>query len=177
MKLFEFIKRISKEKFPIRLEYKESLDCVDVEVDTFSEKWVVSFDENGFVDFTIYTDIDFPINENVESLETLFNRPETAWKDAASDLGIEFISPFKFTGSDGVKYELTGLLPQFGGKNGTPITSRKDKNQAVFEIEKVEGYYLSGLNPRYYDKYDRERFIDTLQEWGWTSKDPAPEWV
>jgi len=169
MKLFEFLERISQEKFPIRLEYNEN--WVNVEVNAFYERWVVSFDEEGFLDFVIYKDIDAPDNENADILEELFNRPENSWKDAASDLGIEFISPFKFIGTDNKEYEITGLLPQFGSINGALITYRKDDEEAS-----LEGYHSSALNPVYYDRYNRKLFIETLKDWGWYANEDAPAW-
>ena len=176
MKLFEFLAQMREEKFPLRIDYRENIGCVDVEVEAFSERWVVSFDEDGFIDFVIYKELDAVDNENASLLESLFNRPQKAWLDAAKDLQIEFISPYAFIGSDGEEYQITGLLPQFGGKNGTLITSRKDSEEACFEASKLSGFQRSGLNPRYYDKYDREQVIETLQDWGWNSKDPKPEW-
>ncbi len=176
MKLFEFLAHMSEEKFPLRLNYREHIGCVDVEVEAFSERWIVSFDEDGFIDFVIYKDIDAVENEDVSLLASLFNRPQKAWLDAAKDLEIEFISPYAFIGSDGEKYQITGLLPQFGGSNGTLITSRKDSEEACFEASKLKGFHSTGLNPRYYDKYDREHVIAALKDWGWNSKAPKPEW-
>ncbi|WP_445428663.1 hypothetical protein [Alishewanella sp. HL-SH05] len=176
MKLFDFLALMSEEKYPIRIEYREHMGCIDVEVDAFSERWVVSFDEGGFVDFLVYRDIDAPDNENVKLLSSLINRPQQSWLDAAEDLEILFISPYIFIGSDGQEYQITGLLPQFGGPNGTLITSRKDSEEACFETSKLKGFQGTGLNPSYYDKYDREHVIETLQDWGWNSKEPKPTW-
>ncbi|HFQ4994762.1 TPA: hypothetical protein ACGUUK_004551 [Vibrio vulnificus] len=177
MKLFEFLERITKEKFPFQINYIEWSGCVDVDVNAFTERWIVSFDENGFIDFRIFKDIGAPDNENAELLELLFNRPQQAWLDTSKDLSIEFVSPFKFMGSDGKEHEVTGLLPQFGSKYGTLIVSRKDDDESVFESTKLVGYYNSGLNPIYYDKYDRSRFIETLKDWGWVSEKSKPDWL
>ncbi|ELU4011398.1 hypothetical protein QPB16_004331 [Vibrio vulnificus] len=177
MKLFEFLERMTEEMFPFQVNYIEWSGCIDVDVDAFSERWIVSFDEDGFVNFRILKDIDAPSNENAELLESLFNRPQRAWLDASKDLGIEFISPFKFVGTDGKEHKVTGLLPQFGSPYGTLIVSRKDDDESVFEAEKLVGYYYSGLNPTYYDKYDRSRFIETLNDWGWVSQNSKPDWL
>ncbi|MCW4439924.1 hypothetical protein [Vibrio splendidus] len=177
MKLFDFLEQMTKEKFPFQVNYIEWSSCIDVEVNAFSERWIVSFDEDGFVDFSILQAIDVSDNENAERLKSLFSRPQQAWLDASKDLGIEFISPFKFLGTDDREYEVTGLLPQFGCQNGTLVTSRKDDDESVFESEKLVGYYSSGLNPASYDQYNRGRFIETLKDWGWISGDPEPEWL
>ncbi|WP_284174777.1 hypothetical protein [Vibrio vulnificus] len=93
MKLFEFLERVTKEKFPFQINYIEWSGCVDVDVNAFTERWIVSFDEDGFVDFRIFKDIGAPDNENAELLELLFNRPQQAWLDASKDLSIEFVYP------------------------------------------------------------------------------------
>ena len=85
LKLFDFLAQMSEEKYPVRIDYREHMGCVDVEVDAFSERWIVSFDEDGFVDFVIYKDIDAPDNENVTLLESLFNRPQQACALSAWD--------------------------------------------------------------------------------------------
>ncbi len=72
MKLFEFLERVTKEKFPFQINYIEWSGCVDVDVNAFTERWIVSFDEDGFVDFRIFKDIGAPDNENAELLELLF---------------------------------------------------------------------------------------------------------
>ena len=106
----------------------------------------------------------------------MFNRSQRTWLKASKDLGVEFISPFVFAGSDGEEYQITGLLPQFGGQNGTLITSRKDDDEACFEASKLKGFQSTGLNPDSYDKYDRDNIIETLREWSWNSKEQKPEW-
>ncbi|OJI36689.1 hypothetical protein VVDAL7940_02144 [Vibrio vulnificus] len=42
MKLFEFLERITKEKFPFQINYIEWSGCVDVDVNAFTERWIVS---------------------------------------------------------------------------------------------------------------------------------------
>ena len=60
MKFFEFLAQMREERFPLRIDYREHMGCVDVEVEAFSERWVVSFDEDGFV--TVVRDDDGPDN-------------------------------------------------------------------------------------------------------------------
>ncbi|MBE3674166.1 hypothetical protein PPAR_a2292 [Pseudoalteromonas paragorgicola KMM 3548] len=91
-------------------------------------------------------------------------------------MGIEFVSPYIFTGSDGNEYQVTGLLPQFGSGKGVIITSRKDDEEAYLESTRLSDHFQTGLSPHYYDKYHRENFIETLKDWGWCSNLPAPKW-
>lgn len=176
MTLFEFLLKVTKEKYPYRLRYAEATSCVEVDVDAFSEKWLVTFDEDGFVDFSTYQTHNIEVNENEQDVMDLFNRPRKAWLDAARDLDIAFISPFKFMGTDGKYYQVTGLLPQFGAENGTIVTSRLDDERAVFEAEKLDNYIVPSLNPIYYDCYERTLFVQTLEGWDWFAESEPPSW-
>ena len=33
-----------------------------------------------------------------------------------------------------------------------------------------------GLNPLYYEHYDRELFTETLNDWGWFREGTPPDW-
>lgn len=90
-----------------------------------------------------------------------------AWLTASKDLGVRFFCPFSFK-RRGQEYVCTGLLPDFGGAQGALICSGSDPApEDVFEAADEMGYYASGLNPRSYEKYDRDAFIRTLNDWGW----------
>ena len=98
-----------------------------------------------------------------------------AWREAAADLGVRFVSPF------GMKlhrrtYWCSGWLPDFGCPLGTIIADRHTLDE-IFEVSDALGYYSSGLSPDYYETYTRERFIETLNDWGWFgSRSQAPTW-
>jgi hypothetical protein len=102
-----------------------------------------------------------------------------SWRAAAADLGIRFLSPFAFE-ANGVRYACTGLLPDFGGPKGTLVCSRFDPipdDVNIYELAHGEGYYTSGLNPRVYETYERARFVETLDDWGWYGQEgAAPTW-
>ncbi|MCT4647275.1 MAG: hypothetical protein N4A74_19965 [Carboxylicivirga sp.] len=180
MKLFEFLELISKEKFPFRLEYEEWSGNVKVIVDTFTSTEEYSFDENGMTELTEYQerksteDLKY-INSKIQDLK---NRPERAWIDASKDLGIRFIHPYRFVGTNGEEYEVTGLLPDFGFGKGVLITDRKSEEEAVVLADLTNEYAMTGLSPLYYDKYDKESFIETLSEWGWIGEESKkPNWI
>ena len=40
----------------------------------------------------------------------------------------------------------------------------------------VTAPFISVLNPTVYENYDRGRFIDLLNGWGWTGLDTPPWW-
>ncbi|NOX84482.1 MAG: hypothetical protein GXO86_00725 [Chlorobi bacterium] len=175
MKLLEFLERINREKFPFTLHYVGENDRIEVEIDAFFEKWVVIFAGGEYTEHAVFPDNGIQDTENPKSMDDLFDRPQRSWKKAAEDLGIEFISPFSFT-ANGIRHQVTGLLPQFGGKKGALITSRKDPEEARSAAEDCGNFFISGLNPYHYDRYNRERFIQTLNDWGWSGEGTPPAW-
>jgi hypothetical protein len=98
-----------------------------------------------------------------------------AWKKAAADLGIQFTSPFIATLADGSTHEHLGLVHRFGRRVGTLIRvlhepSEKSPHPAG------DDYYFSILAPDY-GHYERQLFIDTLDDWQFFGPDAErPEW-
>ena len=179
MKLFEFLDIINKEKFPFKLEYQDWSGNVIVTVDTFSKIQEYSFNKDGISELIEYreeltTEDKSKINSIIKGL---IDRPKKAWIDAANDLGIEFIHPYSFIGTNGQEYQVTGLLPDFGNGKGVLITDRKTDEEAIIMADLNGDYFSTGLNPRSYDKYERESFIETLSDWGWIGKGKKPEWI
>jgi hypothetical protein len=180
MKLFEFLKILTLEKFPFRLDYEVWSGNVKVIVDTFNEVQEFCFDEDGITEITEFQEIKSTedSNEINSKIEDLKDRPLRSWIDASKDLGIKFIHPYKFKGLNGNEYEVTGLLPEFGSGKGMLITDRKSDDEAVLMADLSNEYGMTGLSPRYYDQYDRESFIETLSEWGWIGDiSKKPKWI
>jgi hypothetical protein len=98
-----------------------------------------------------------------------------AWQAAATDLGIRFDSPF------GVAFRgrttwCAGWLPGFGCPAGAVIVGRESPD-AIFEAAAAAGYYTSALSPYHYETYQRELFMETLNDWGWFARPAdAPAW-
>lgn len=179
MKLFEFLKLVSSEKFPFTIEYEDWSGNIKVKVDTFSHFEEYHFDNDGvteFVQFQMERDTE-DNSEIVSKIADLSDRPKKAWIKAANDLGIRFIHPYTFKGMNGEEYEVTGLLPDFGTGKGVLITDRKTDEEAIVMADLTGDYVSSGLNPTYFDKYDRKTFTKTLSDWGWNGKEKEPEWM
>jgi hypothetical protein len=98
-----------------------------------------------------------------------------AWRKAARDLAIRFDSPFAIEHRGRLSW-CAGFLPDFGSPLGTVIAGRETLDE-VFDAADEVGYYASGLSPHYYERYERDLFIETLNDWGWFA-DPAnaPSW-
>ena len=86
-----------------------------------------------------------------------------AWLEAGRELGIRVVAPFKLQTSDGTERWFEALIPDFGGPNGTVAGNCNDE---LYDIRKQNGYYASNLYSSY-RKFDRQHFIDTLNDWGW----------
>jgi len=99
-----------------------------------------------------------------------------AWRQAAQDLGIQFTSPFT-AAIQGNRIECIGFVPHFGRRIGTIISVLNQPSSLADLVSKWrnEDYYISVLGPGY-GNYDRQSFIDTLDDWqffGPNSERPA----
>jgi len=98
-----------------------------------------------------------------------------AWQEAAQDLGIEIVLPFVLTLTNGETVHADILVKDFG-----PTLVFTDKAVEILnrlgDQLGVAGYGYSAFCG---DElvYDRDLFIDTLNDWGWTGpEDRRPTW-
>jgi len=86
-----------------------------------------------------------------------------AWLEAAKDLGIRVAAPFtvRVAEDEPVTYEAHVL--DFGGPKGAVVGVLDDK---LRDCRATQGYYCSNLAPAY-RRYEKQYFIDTLNDWGW----------
>jgi len=92
-----------------------------------------------------------------------------SWSKAAKDLGFRFVSPFEIE-----QVSFTGLVEGFGSSKGTLIFVNSDEGTSPWaSIATKNGYGYSCLSS-HYEEYDRESFIDTLNDWGWSKPDQNP---
>ena len=98
-----------------------------------------------------------------------------AWQEAAHELGFEFTTPFTVI-VDGQPFTYLGLVHNFGGAKGT-LVGTMSWGTGLEDHPTPEGFYLSLLNPSSYITFERENFIDTLDDWGWFGpEDKKPSW-
>ena len=98
-----------------------------------------------------------------------------AWKQAEMDLGIKIKSPFQLSLGSSNILSVDILVENFGSEKGTIILTTDDMDN--FNIPEKYGYYCSALNPVVYSNYDKEMFVDTLNDWGFYGDESAkPEW-
>jgi hypothetical protein len=97
-----------------------------------------------------------------------------SWRQASDDLQIKIQIPFILT-TDNLKIKFELLVENFGSKLGTVILSID--NMVEIDTPEKYGYYCSAINPDNYSIYNRQFFIDTLNDWGYFGdKSKTPEW-
>jgi hypothetical protein len=89
-----------------------------------------------------------------------------AWVQAATDLGIRVTAPFPMMVSTEESLVYEAHMLDFGGPKGL-IVGVIDRDDG--DIRQFHGYGRSDLSERY-RHYERELFIDTLNDWQWFGK-------
>jgi hypothetical protein len=97
-----------------------------------------------------------------------------AWREAAAGLGFRFTSPYLATAQDGQQFEALGLVHEFGGRIGTLISAEPS---ADLYPDVGDRYGVSYLSYRGHARYERELWIELLNDWGfWGPPSHAPAW-
>jgi len=184
-----FIDKLTESGVEFRLDDTDH-DTYLITANLLSETWYVEFEDEDLIEIDIHrrVDIGSDIPPKPEILMLAFGRVARAWQTAATELGIDFVSPYTVDLPDSddsdncLPYETTGFLPQFG-QDGTVIFST-DNTLLDYSMPKTIGRQdipgCPGPNfsilTHHYDHYDRDTFVKALVEWGWHGKDDPPEW-
>lgn len=95
-----------------------------------------------------------------------------AWREAAVDLGIRVVAPCDLVLADGRVVQVEAYLPDFGSPTGAVAVSL----ERAGNTQGTSGYWRSML-AEIYQHYDRQLFIDTLDDWQWFGKKgEEPDW-
>lgn len=95
-----------------------------------------------------------------------------AWDEAEKDLGIKVNPRLTLELKNGIKNFVQ--IKDFGGTKGTIVTLSPD-TQDFKELQEL-GFYCSALGESY-SAYDRNLFIDTLNDWGFFGEaNKKPTW-
>jgi hypothetical protein len=82
-------------------------------------------------------------------------------------------APFTFRTSDGQSILFEAHILDFGGPKGLIVGNKEGE---IGEARKASGCYYSNLYPGY-RRYNRQHFIDTLNDWRWFGEKGAePIW-
>ena len=111
-------------------------------------------------------------------LSRMFGAPawrdlRAAWLHAAKDLGIDVVAPFSASGEGQLEIVFPVLVRSFGNQLGTIVLPLNA--QALAEHAKQLGYFVSNVNEQSYASYERQLFVDTLDDWGYFGSS-RPSW-
>lgn len=104
-----------------------------------------------------------------------------AWQTAARELGVAATVPFVLQ-VEGRAHACVAWVPDFGGPRGTVVMPATAPDFAVdptfvADAERA-GYRWSALSVAAYHTFDRELFVATLADWGFTGpSDVRPAWL
>ena len=97
-----------------------------------------------------------------------------AWQEAASNLGVRIsIEDAWLTDAVGTHHGLVAIVHDFGGENGMAILPTYEPTLA--ELARQNGYGSTVLAAGY-ETFDRDLFVDTLNEWQWCGASEPPPW-
>ena len=104
-----------------------------------------------------------------------------AWREAAKDLGLRVEAPYELTDKSGKICRFAAYLPDFGSKNGALVLVIKppdfEHDGLAAACAKEHGIWYSCLNVETCTQYDRQEFIDTLDDWQYFgSAETKPSW-
>jgi hypothetical protein len=102
-----------------------------------------------------------------------FGSLSTAWRQVGADLGLDVTAPFTLD-EDGTA--CVAWIAQFGSPQGVVIVGLSAGSE-VRDLARSGDRYVSVVNEEAYRRYDRDLFVETLNDWGWHG-DPAraPDW-
>ena len=101
-----------------------------------------------------------------------------SWLLAAAELHITVITPYVLDFDD-EKYEFIALIKDFGCPSGTLICLPDSWDDLGYaDIAELNGFYCSGLYPESYMQYERNHFIEALEDWGYFGDEiKRPVWL
>jgi hypothetical protein len=95
-----------------------------------------------------------------------------AWIAASADLGIRVVAPASITLKNGHSKQVEAHILDFGSPKGALAISELSRmlDSSLFE-------QWSSILMDTYERYDRQLFVDTLDDWGWFGdRESVPDW-
>ena len=101
------------------------------------------------------------------------------WQKAASDLGLQLISPFCLLLGSGHQLDAIVLIKQFGATKGMLVFGDYQEVAPYVDEVVAAGYGFSVLDePLKNEEYNKEEYVDLLKDWGWSGeKESSPDWL
>jgi hypothetical protein len=108
------------------------------------------------------------VSERVDALRR-------AWLRAADDLGIRVSVEGAPDDTQPPRLTYAVLVGDFGSSKGTIVWPLDELYSGQTETAAEQGYFYSYLSPDY-ESYDRDAFIEALNDWGWSGEGQPPDW-
>jgi hypothetical protein len=92
-------------------------------------------------------------------------------------LGVRIVAPFRLSGRAGKRVTFVALFPDFSNPRGIAVCTLDDWETHSL-IAAACDYGCSAMNVASYAPYERSRFIESFEEWGWQgSAARRPRWL
>jgi hypothetical protein len=99
-----------------------------------------------------------------------------AWQTAGLELGIRVTAPALVAGSNGEHIECAALVADFGSAEGTAAFPLSRQHSVSGSLSAANLWAVSFLDDDSYSEFDRDLFIATLDDWGWSGTGDPPSW-
>jgi hypothetical protein len=115
---------------------------------------------------------------------SLSSHPEplvNTWREASKKLGFAFESPYTLMVGD-ERFSVIGFLPHFGSPRGMVldiwVAGVPDSTRALQQAARRAQIFCSSVSVETYSDYNREAFIEALNDWGYFGPEKArPPWA
>jgi hypothetical protein len=100
-----------------------------------------------------------------------------AWLAAAADLGLDVVAPYRVVDSENRAINGSALVRQFGSSAGALVLDLASTTQTETAAATRLGFFVAQVSAEAYASYDRDLFVDTLNDWGWFGPEQdRPTW-
>ena len=92
------------------------------------------------------------------------NKTQLAWQQASKELGIKVVTSLVLKAESGEEYPISVHLPDYGSEKGLLLFADDEPDEA-YHLAYDLGYSLCLLGVGAYEDYDRDRFMELLDDW------------
>lgn len=99
-----------------------------------------------------------------------------SWLECREELGVDLEAPSEYPPGSGQR--CVTRLRWFGSPNGMVVVRLQDPAHVeAYRQARQDGLYCSAINPAAYQPFNRDLFVETLDDWGWYGlPEDQPEW-
>jgi hypothetical protein len=99
-------------------------------------------------------------------------------EEPAADLGLDVVAPYRVVDSENRAINGSALVRQFGSSAGALVLDVASTTQSETAAATRLGFFVAQVKAEAYASYDRDLFVDTLNDWGWFGPErDRPTWI